>query len=106
MQGWQVDDYRLEWVPLLKSFYKVRVRRAEREVPWCLEDNSGLRLPILEGRSADPLDLVHLGAAALHALPPFPPAFSSPPLAPARVLTRARTHACIKTHARTLERAF
>eukprot|EP00884_Botryococcus_braunii_P013290 jgi/Botrbrau1/21962/Bobra.0249s0085.1 len=57
----RVDDFVVEWLSVLRKFYTHRVRRAEREVPWCLQDESGVRLPVIDGRSAQPLDLNHLG---------------------------------------------
>jgi len=40
------------------------VRHVRREVPWCLEDGSRARLPVLKGAKADEVHMETVGARA------------------------------------------
>lgn len=55
-----------------------KVRHTLREVPWCLEDGSRARLPVLKGAAADEVYLELVGA---------------PPLAPVLVSAKLAEHA-------------
>ena len=50
---------------------KQKVRHALREAPWCLEDDSRARLPVLKGAGADEVYLELVGAPLLMLPPNF-----------------------------------
>ncbi len=55
----------------LRSYETIHTRRIEREVPWCLEDASGVRVPVVDGRFARPLELDKLGESSSYSLIPY-----------------------------------